>query len=114
MRRGLPRRDLPDQSPVLVRCSEEPLPHFSFRIERLDDPQTPERLLHLRHRVAPLFLRLKRVSLELLSQRPHSPGHRRHHEQREQRQLPAREQQRPEIEQNQNRVLDEHVQRARD
>ena len=83
--------------------------HLLLGAEGLYDAQSAKRLLHLAHRVAPQRLRLYRLLLQLAAHKAHEPAHDGHYDEREERQLPADDEQRGKIEHYQYRVLEEHV-----
>ena len=99
---------------VVVGCVGESFLHLVFCDERLDDAQTAKCLFKLRHNLAPFSLRFERLSLEFLSDCAHTPGHKRNHSHSEQCKLPAGRDKSSEIEEDEDRVLDEHIKRTCD
>ena len=83
--------------------------HFLLGAECLYYAQSAKRLLHLAHRVAPQRLRLYRLLFQLSAHKAHKPAHYGHDDEREERQLPAYDEQRCKIEYYQYRVLEQHV-----
>ena len=114
MGRGLSYSHFVGQSPVFVNRFAEPFLHFVLGIEGLYDSESSKSLLHLRHRVTPFCLGLQRVPFQAFSQCTHTPGHCRHHRDGEKCELPACKEQGPEIESDENRVLEQHIQRTGD
>ena len=92
----------------------EAVVHLLFGAERLYYAQSAERLLHLRHGVAPQALCLYRLALELSSHEAHEPSEDGHEDEGEERQLPRDEEQGGEIGDDENGVLEEHVERRHD
>ena len=88
--------------------------HFALRVERLHDAQAAEGFFHLRHEVAPLALGEERFPFQLLAYRPHEPAHHGQHHEGEQRELPADGHQRAEVGDDEDGVLEQHVQRTHD
>ena len=92
----------------------ETLVHRLLGTERLDDAQSAERLLHLAHRVAPQGLCLDALLLQLTSDQSHEPSEDGHEDDGEQRELPRHDDERGEIDQDENRVFEQHVERCHD
>ena len=92
----------------------EALVHLLLSTERLDDAQSAQRLLHLTHRVAPQRLCLDGLLLQLASHKPHEPAEQRNEDDCEQRELPRDDEQRDEIDDDENRILEQHVERRHD
>ena len=88
--------------------------HLLLSTERLDDAQSAQRLLHLTHRVAPQGLCLDGLLLQLASHESHEPAEQRYEDNREQRELPRDDEQRDEIDDDENRILEQHVERRHD
>ena len=83
--------------------------HLVFSAERLDDTQSAECLLNLRHGVAPQILCLDGVLLELASYESHEPSENGHEEEGEYRELPRYEQQCREVGDDEDWILEQHV-----
>ena len=92
----------------------ETLVHLFFCTERLDDVQAAQRFFYHTHRVAPKCLCLDTVCLQFLAHYSHEPAERWYKENGEEGELPTDADQRNEIEENQDRVLEEHVERRHD
>ena len=88
--------------------------HTLLGTESLDDTQTAERLLHLTHRVAPECLCLDRLCFQLSAYPSHEPSHDGHDNEGEKREFPRDEDEGSEIADNEDRVLEEHLQRCHD
>ena len=88
--------------------------HLVLRTEGLDDAQAAQRLLHLAHRVAPQGLRLDGLRLQLAAHHAHEPAEDGHEDDGEERQLPTDGQQGGEIDDDQDGILEEHVERGHD
>ena len=85
-----------------------------FRIEGLNDTQTAQRLLNLAHQQAPLLLPLERLTFQLLADLPHDITRQWQQDQDKKRQLPADRDHSDQIDNDQDRVLEQHIQRAHD
>ena len=96
---------------VFVVDVREACVHLLLSAECLHDAQSAECFLHLRHGVAPERLRLYRLLLELSAHEAHEPSEDRHEDDGEERELPRDEDKRSEVERDENRVLEEHVER---
>ena len=83
--------------------------HLLLGDKGLDDAQSSQRLVQLSHRIAPLILRIERFPLQLLAYGAHHPTHTGQHQQRKERQLPAGDNQRGEIEEDKDRILEQHI-----
>ncbi len=88
--------------------------HLILGAERLDDAQSAQGFLYHAHRVAPERLCLGALCLQLLSNKTHEPTEWWHKEDGEEGELPADADQRNEIEENENRILEEHIERRHD
>ena len=88
--------------------------HLLLGTEGLDDTQATQCLLHLTHRVAPQTLSLGRVLLQLTTYQSHKPSHHRHDDQCEGGQLPRYKQHRREIGNDEDWVLEQHLERRHD
>ena len=92
----------------------EVLVHLFFCTERLDDAQAAQRFFYHTHRIAPKCLCLDTVCLQFLAHYSHKPAERWYKENGEEGKLPTDADQRNEIEEDQDRVLEEHVERRHD
>ena len=114
MGQSLTRGHAVDCISIVIAALIETLFHLLLGNESLDDAQATQRLLQLGHRVAPLALCLERLPLQFLTYSTHHPTHGRHYKQCEHGQLPTDGNHRGEINDNQNGILDEHIQRTGD
>ncbi len=92
----------------------EAVVHLLLRIEGLDDAQAAERLLHLTHRVAPKLLGLYALRLQLTADKAHEPAEDGYEDDGEDGELPRDDEQRDEVEEDENGVLKQHVERRHD
>ena len=92
----------------------ETLVHLFFCTERLDDAQAAQGFFYHTHRVAPKCLCLDTVCLQFLAHYSHEPAERWHKEDGEEGELPTDADECDEIEEDQDRVLEEHVERRHD
>ena len=88
--------------------------HLLLGTEGLDDAQTSEGLLHLTHRVAPQALGLHALGLQLTAYPTHKPAHDGHDDEGKHRQLPRDEKQHGEVADDEDGVLEEHLERGHD
>ena len=88
--------------------------HLLLGDEGLDDAQSPQRLLHLAHRVAPQGLGLDGVLLQFTAHEAHEPSHDGDDGQREECQLPGYEEQGGEVTDDEDGVLEHHLQAGHD
>ena len=88
--------------------------HLTLCTEGLDDTQTTERLLHLTHRIAPQTLGLDALGLQLTTYPTHEPAHDGHDDEGEEGQFPRDEDQGGEVTHDQDRVLEQHLERRHD
>ncbi len=86
----------------------EAVGHLLFCIEGLDDAETAQGFLHLGHGVAPEGLRLQGLALELLADDAHHPDEGGDEGEHDEHHFRAQEHQEPEIQDDQDRVLDKH------
>ena len=96
-----------------IHLVEAPV-HLILCTERLDDAQSAQGFLYHTHRIAPERLRLGALCLQLLSYNTHEPAEWWHKEDGEEGKLPADADERDEIEENENRILEEHIERRHD
>ena len=94
----------------LVATLFETVHHLVFGYESLDDAQSAQRLFQLRHRVAPFPLGFQRLAFQLLADLSHQPAHTRQYQDSKQGQLPTGYNQSGKIKQNQDRILEQHIQ----
>ena len=99
---------------ILVVDLHEALHHLVLGDEGLDDAQAAQRLLNLAHTVRQAALHKQRAGLQLLAYRTDSPGQQGHHQQGEEGELPAEAYHSAQVNEDEDRVLDHHVQRAAD
>ena len=92
----------------------EPAVHLLFGTEGLDDAQSAQRLLDLAHRVAPQGLGLDALRLQLATHIAHQPAHDGHDDEREERQLPGNEDEGRKIRDDEDRILEQHLERRHD
>ena len=114
MSKTLPYAHLDDLVAMLVVDVTEAFVHLFLGAERLDDAQTAESFLHLRHSVAPKVLSLQRARFQLSSYAPHDKAHDRDEDECEECQLPRDDKQGYEVGYDEYRVLEHHVQRGHD
>ena len=88
--------------------------HLLLGTEGLDDAQAAQRLLHLAHGVAPEGLGLHALALELAPHQAHEPSEDGHEDDGEERELPGDKEQRAEVDRDEDRVLEQHVERRHD
>ena len=88
--------------------------HLLFSDKGLDDAQTSQCLLHLTHRVAPQGLGLDRILLQLTTYPTHEPPHDGNDDEGEECQLPRDKEQGSKIADDENRVLEQHLERGHD
>ena len=88
--------------------------HLLLGPECLDDAQAAEGLFNLRHRVAPQRLGLQGLRFQLAADPAHDPEHEGSEQDGEEGHLPGNENQGAEVEDDQDWVLDQHVQGGRD
>ena len=96
-----------------VHLVEAPV-HLILGAECLDDAQSAQGFLYHTHRITPKRLRLGALCLQLLSYNTHEPAEWWHKEDGEEGELPADADERDEIEENENRILEEHIERRHD
>ena len=89
----------------------EAIVHCLLSAEGLDDTQATQRLLHLAHRVTPQGLCLNAAALQLASHHAHKVAEDGHEDDGEQRELPRDEEQRGEIDDDEDGILEQHVER---
>ena len=99
---------------VLVVDGHKTAFHLALCNECLDDAQAAERLLKLAESVAPLRLGIEGVALERLAYAANTDGHDGHDDQGEQRELPTQIDERADIDEQEDGVLDDHVERRAD
>ena len=99
---------------VLVVGVCKSLVHLVLGIERLDDAQSAQSFFQLCHEVTPLVLCHQRFAFQHSAYSSHNPTHEREYGNGEEGQFPAGRNQGTEVEDNQYRILEEHVQRSHD
>ena len=112
MRHSLTYGNLICRVTKFVAAFGETVNHFVFRNKSFDNAQATQRFFQLRHRIAPLALRLQRLAFQFSSYHTHQPTHSRQHNDRKESQLPAGDDQCRKIQNNHNRTLHQHIQRA--
>ena len=95
---------------LVVHCREAVF-HLFFCNEGLDDAESSEGFLYLTDAIAPFRLGIKGVLLEFLADTPDAACQQRHYQQGEKRELPTHGKHRSYIDQNEDGVLDNHVER---
>ena len=90
----------------------EAVGHLAFGQERLDYAQAAECLFDLRHGVGPEALGFEAARLEFTTYRGHNQQHNWREDQCKDRQFPRHRKEHGEVDDDQNRVLDQHVQRT--
>ena len=103
-----------NQRAVSVVYAGEAFVHLLLRAESLDDAQSAQRLFHLAHGVAPKLLRLDAAGFQFPAHIAHEPAEEGHEEEREERELPGDEYQRGEIGNDEDGILEQHVQGRHD
>ena len=103
-----------DERAVSVIHPGKALVHLLLRAESLDDAQSAQRLFHLAHGVAPELLRLDAAGFQFPAHIAHEPAEEGHEEEREERELPGDEYQRGEIGNDEDGILEQHVQGRHD
>ena len=88
--------------------------HLLFGAESLDDAHAAERFLKLCHGVAPLVLGVEALVLEFAAYASHHPSHEGEHHDGEYRELPRGVDEHPEVADEEDGVLYEHVERTGD
>ncbi len=88
--------------------------HLFLGTECLDDAQASQRFLHHAHGVAPKALSLSALCFELSSYESHEPSEAWHEEDGEEGELPTDDDEGGKVGDNQDRVLEEHVERRHD
>ena len=88
--------------------------YLRLRIESLDNTQATQRLLYLTHQIPPLLLSLERFPFQLLSDRSHHISGERQQDEDKKRQLPADGDHPDQVDQDQDRVFEEHIKRTHD
>ena len=88
--------------------------HLLLCVESLDDTQSAQCLFYLTHRIAPQRLGLDALLLELSTHKTHEPTKQGHEEDGKEGETPRDNHQRGEISNDQNGVLEEHVERGHD
>ena len=92
----------------------EPLAHLSLGVESLDDAQTTQTLLDVRHQQAPLVLLLQRLAFEPLADLTHHHSGQRQEYQHEYRQLPRDDDHHHQADYDHYGVFEHHVERRHD
>ena len=103
-----------DERAVSVIHPGEAFVHLFLRAESLDDAQSAQRLFHLAHGVAPELLRFDAAGFQFPAHIAHEPAEEGHEEEREERELPGDEYQRGEIGDDEDGILEQHVQGRHD
>ena len=88
--------------------------HLVFSGEGFDDAHAAERFFQLRHGLAPFVLCVETLVFEFSADASHHPSHQREDDDGEDGQLPGGVDEHAEVANQQDGVLDEHVQRAGD
>ncbi len=83
--------------------------HLLLGVESLDDAEAAQGFLHLGHGVAPEGLRLQGLPLELFADNAHHPDESGDESKHDEHHFRTQEHQEPEIEDDQDRVLDQHL-----
>ena len=91
-----------------VHLVEAPV-HLILCAESLDDAQSAQGFFHHTHRIAPESLCFCTFCLQLLAHESHEPAEWWYKDDGEEGELPADADERDEIEENQDRILEEHV-----
>ena len=97
----------------LILCLEALL-DLPLGVERLDDAQPTERLLDLTHQRPPLCLPHERLALELLTHLTHRIASHGQEDEDESCQLPTDQEHGREVNQNEDGILEQHVERTHD
>ena len=84
--------------------------HFLLRDERLDDAQAAQGLVQLGHRFTEFDLGFRGLPFEIFSKHADAPGDQGYDQYGEQGHFPTDENQGPEVEDNEDGILDEHIQ----
>ena len=94
----------------LVAALLKTVHHLVFCYKSLDYTQSAKRLFQLRHGITPFSLGFQRLTLQFLADFSHQPAHTRQYQDSKQSQLPAGYNQSGKIKQNQDRILEQHIQ----
>ena len=100
--------------PVFVVHTGESVLHLLLSYERLDDAQSSESLLDDAESVAPFRLCVERLFLQLLSYPSDAERHEGNDQQGEECEFPADGDESDEVNEDEDRVFDHHVERAGD
>ena len=92
----------------------KPAVHLLLGTESLDDSQTTQRFFYLTHRVAPQGLGLDALGFQLSSDITHKPAHDGYDNQGEERQLPRDEDKGGKVGDDQDGILEQHLQTRHD
>ena len=88
--------------------------HLLLSIECLDDAQPTQRFFHHAHGITPQCLCLDGILFQLASDEAHKPAHQRYEDDGEKGELPRNKYQRGEIGNNQDGILEKHVETRHD
>ena len=88
--------------------------HLLLSTEGLDDAQSAQCFFHLTHGVAPESLRLDALCFQLSAHIAHKPTHNRYDDKGKQCELPGNKDKCRKIADNQNRILEKHLQTGHD
>ena len=105
--------DLIGCPPKVVGAAIKAFAHLFLSCESLNNTHAAQSLFELGHCIAPLVLCIERFVFKFAPDLAHYPPHNRQDDERKERQLPTRINQDTEIAEEENGVLDQHIQRTR-